>query len=238
MAEEAGEENFFLFGLTAEEVANSRLWYSPYWHYQNEPETRKALDLIFSDHFSRNEPGIFEPLRGALLTHGDQFMHLADLTSYLRADGRLCDLYREPEEWTQKVIVNVAGFGQVFERPHDRGIRARYLAREAVSGGIAPPTLAEHLAARSCEGAPACESVSSSEQRAPCASCACVRPPRAPSPCVSWRCGANVFCATRPRRRAPFHSPRKRLAPLVRAEPAVRIEPWRPAAKARQARRS
>ena len=53
MAEEAGEENFFLFGLTAEEVASSRPWYSPYWHYQNEPETRKALDLIFSDHFSR-----------------------------------------------------------------------------------------------------------------------------------------------------------------------------------------
>jgi glycogen phosphorylase len=64
MVEEAGEENFFLFGLTAEEVADSRPWYSPYWHYQNEPETRKALDLIFSDHFSRDEPGIFEPLRG------------------------------------------------------------------------------------------------------------------------------------------------------------------------------
>jgi glycogen phosphorylase len=60
MVEEAGEENFFVFGLTAEEVASSRPWYSPYWHYQNEPETRKALDLIFSDHFSRNEPGIFE----------------------------------------------------------------------------------------------------------------------------------------------------------------------------------
>ena len=71
MVEEAGEENFFLFGLTADEVAGSRPWYSPYWHYQNEPETRKALDLIFSDHFSRDEPGIFEPLRGALLTHGD-----------------------------------------------------------------------------------------------------------------------------------------------------------------------
>src|SRR5262249_12486231 len=49
MAEVAGEENLFLFGLRAEEVAGSRGWYSPQWHYDNEVETRKALDLIFSD---------------------------------------------------------------------------------------------------------------------------------------------------------------------------------------------
>ena len=60
MAEEAGEENFFLFGLTAQQVADSRGWYNPYWHYENEPETRAALDLIFSGHFSRNEPGMFD----------------------------------------------------------------------------------------------------------------------------------------------------------------------------------
>jgi starch phosphorylase len=112
MAEEAGEENFFLFGLTAQEVANSEPWYSPYWHYENEPETRKALDLIFSDHFSPHEPGIFEPLRGALLTHGDRFMHLADLTSYLQADGKLCDLHRTRNEWTEKVVLNLAGSGK------------------------------------------------------------------------------------------------------------------------------
>ena len=64
MAEEAGEENFFLFGLTADQVASSRSWYDPHWHYDNEPETREALDLISSDHFSRNEPGIFRPLLG------------------------------------------------------------------------------------------------------------------------------------------------------------------------------
>ena len=70
MAEEAGEENFFLFGLTAEQVAGSRGWYKPQWHYDNDPETRAALDLIFSDYFSRHEPGVFAPLRDALLTHG------------------------------------------------------------------------------------------------------------------------------------------------------------------------
>ena len=61
MAEEAGEENFFLFGLTAQQVAGNRAWYDPHWHYQNEPETRAAMDLIFSDYFSRNEPGVFAP---------------------------------------------------------------------------------------------------------------------------------------------------------------------------------
>ncbi len=48
MTEEAGEDNFFLFGLTAQQVADSRGWYDPHWHYEHEPETRAALDLIFS----------------------------------------------------------------------------------------------------------------------------------------------------------------------------------------------
>jgi starch phosphorylase len=112
MAEEAGEENFFLFGLTAQQVADSRGWYRPQWHYENEPETRAALDLIFTDHFSRNEPGVFEPLRDALLTHGDFYMHLADLTSYLAADQRLVDLYGDPDGWARKAVLNVAGSGK------------------------------------------------------------------------------------------------------------------------------
>ena len=53
------------------------------------PETRRALDLVFSDHFSRDEPGIFNPIREALLTHGDHYMHLADLKSYCEAHERL-----------------------------------------------------------------------------------------------------------------------------------------------------
>ena len=112
MAEEAGEENFFLFGLTADQVAGSRGWYNPHWHYDNEPETRAALDLIFANHFSRYEPGVVDPLRDALLTHGDYYMHLADLKSYLDADQRLCDLYADPNAWARNAILNIAGSGK------------------------------------------------------------------------------------------------------------------------------
>jgi len=111
MAEAAGEDNVFLFGLTAEQVAGSSGWYSPHWHYDNEPETRAALDLIFSDHFSRNEPGVFEPLRETLLTQGDHYMHLADLTAYLETDQRLLNLYADQDGWARKVILNVASSG-------------------------------------------------------------------------------------------------------------------------------
>ena len=112
MAEEAGEENLFLFGLTVDQVENSRSWYSPNWHYENEPETRAALDLIFSDHFSRNEPGVFAPLRDTLLLFGDHYMHLADLTSYCQAHERLGALYSDPGAWAQKAILNVASSGK------------------------------------------------------------------------------------------------------------------------------
>ncbi len=112
MAEEAGEENFFLFGLTAEEVAESRGWYSPYWHYEHDPETRAALDLIFSDHFSRFEPGVFAPLRDTLLTSGDYYMHLADLQPYLAADKQALELYADQDAWTRKAILNVACSGE------------------------------------------------------------------------------------------------------------------------------
>jgi starch phosphorylase len=111
MAEEAGEKNFFLFGLTAEQVACSHSWYNPHWHYDHEPETRAALDLIFTDHFSRCEPGVFAPLRNALLTNGDHYMYLADLKSYLEADQRLIELYADPDAWARKAILNIAASG-------------------------------------------------------------------------------------------------------------------------------
>jgi len=111
MAQEAGEENFFLFGLTADQVAGSRDWYNPRWHYDNDPEIRAALDLIFSDHFSRGEPGVFDPLRDTLLVH-DRYMHLADLAAYLEADRKLRALYADPDGWARKAILNVASSGK------------------------------------------------------------------------------------------------------------------------------
>ena len=112
MAEEAGEDNLFLFGLSVEQVEASRGWYNPYWHYENEPETKAALDLISSGHFNRNEPGIFEPLLDVLLKHGDYYMHLADLTSYCRAQDQLGELYRDSGAWARKAVLNVAGSGK------------------------------------------------------------------------------------------------------------------------------
>jgi glycogen phosphorylase len=112
MAEEAGEENFFLFGLNAQQVADSRSWYSPHWHYDNEPEARTALDMISADYFSRYEPGVLAPIHDALLAHGDHYMHLADLRSYLDADRRLCELYADDDGWARKALLNIAGSGK------------------------------------------------------------------------------------------------------------------------------
>lgn len=112
MAEEAGEENFFLFGLTAQEVADSAGWYNPSWHYDNDPETRAAFDLIAGDFFSQNERGAFAPLLDRLLKDGDHYRHLADLGSYLEADRALCALYADRDAWARKAILNIAGSGK------------------------------------------------------------------------------------------------------------------------------
>jgi len=124
MAQEAGEENFFLFGLTAEQVQANRTWYDPRWHYENEPETRRALDLIASDHFSPGERGIFRSIWEVLLTRGDYYMHLADLTAYARAQAAVGALYADPDAWSRTAILNVACSGKFSS---DRSI-AEYAA--------------------------------------------------------------------------------------------------------------
>jgi starch phosphorylase len=111
MAAEAGEENFFLFGLSAEQVAGSRGWYNPRWHYEHDPEIRAAVDLIGSGHFSPTDPGLFRPVYDVLMKT-DYYMHLADLRSYLEADQRLLNLYADPRQWARKAVLNVASSGK------------------------------------------------------------------------------------------------------------------------------
>jgi starch phosphorylase len=112
MAEAAGEENFFLFGLTAEEVRSTRGFYNPRWHYDHDPEARAALDLIAADHFSPHEQGVFRPLVDSLLRDGDHYLHLADLRSYGEAHARAAALYADQDEWTATAIRNIAASGR------------------------------------------------------------------------------------------------------------------------------
>jgi starch phosphorylase len=110
--EEVGDENIFIFGLTAAEVEARRGFYSPYDFYNNDAEIRRAVDLIRSDFFSLTEPGIFAPIASSLLEGGDHYMHLADLRSFIEAQSRVDALYRDPEAWTQKAILNIARTGK------------------------------------------------------------------------------------------------------------------------------
>ena len=122
MAEEAGEENLFLFGLTVEQVENSRSWYSPMWHYEHEPETRAAIDLISSDYFSHYEPGAFEPLRDTLLLFGDRYMHLADLKSYVEAQETAGRALPRSRSVGAKGDPERGQLGKILCRPHDSRI--------------------------------------------------------------------------------------------------------------------
>jgi starch phosphorylase len=112
MAHEAGEEQFFLFGLTAAQVLGSRGWYNPYWHYEHEPETRRALDMIATNAFSPDEPGLFAPISEMLLTQGDYYMHLADLAAYVQTQEKVSALYTQPKAWARQAILNVGHAGK------------------------------------------------------------------------------------------------------------------------------
>jgi starch phosphorylase len=112
MAEEAGEQNMFLFGLTAPEVDATRAWYNPRWHYENDPEIHAALDLIAAGHFNPGEPGVFEPILDLLLKKGDFYLHLADLRSYSEAHAHLGHFYLNPAAWDRAAIINVGSSGK------------------------------------------------------------------------------------------------------------------------------
>ncbi len=118
--EEVGEENFFLFGLTAAEVEQrKRENYNPRAIYESNPHLREALDALSSGEFSRGDKGLFQPLVDSLL-NGDEFMLLADYQSYIDCQDRVGEAYRNHDAWTRMSILNVARMGKFSS---DRAIR-------------------------------------------------------------------------------------------------------------------
>lgn len=115
-----GPENFFLFGLTTEEVhALWRSGYHPESYADADPELRAVLDLVASGTFSPSEPGLFLPLVNSLLYH-DPFTLLADYRSYVACQERVSEAYRDPDAWARMSILNVARMGRFSS---DRSIR-------------------------------------------------------------------------------------------------------------------
>jgi starch phosphorylase len=107
-----GEENMFLFGLTADEVIRTReTGYDPQHVYYAEPAVRTALDALASGLFSPEEPGRFRPIVDSLLYGGDTYMVLADFLSYQQRQRAIERVYRDPAEWTRRAILNVARMG-------------------------------------------------------------------------------------------------------------------------------
>ena len=118
--EEAGPENFFLFGLTAEEVQNLKAGgYEPQRYYHEDPKLREALDLIGSGFFSPGDRDLFKPLVDSLLLH-DEYLLLADYRSYLDRQDEVGHVFRDEKRWTRMSILNAARMGKFSS---DRAIR-------------------------------------------------------------------------------------------------------------------
>ncbi|MCW3098668.1 MAG: glgP [Chthonomonadaceae bacterium] len=112
--EEVGAENIFLFGLTATEIAEQQRQgsYDPRACYSHDPCTRRVLDSLRTDRFCPREPGLFAWAFSALVEQGDGYFHLADLPSYVSAQAQAGEVFRNPEDWTRKAILNVARTGK------------------------------------------------------------------------------------------------------------------------------
>ena len=115
-----GHDNFFLFGLTAEDVERlTTEGYTPRSIYERNPELREALDLVSSGFFSGGDRGLFHPLVDALLTR-DDYMLLADYQAYVECQQRVSDSFFDQNAWTRMSILNSARVGRFSS---DRAIR-------------------------------------------------------------------------------------------------------------------
>jgi len=118
--EEVGAENFFLFGLTAEEVLDvRRKGYDPGSYYNSNADLREAIDLIRSGFFSGGDLNLFKPFVDSLLSR-DEYLVFADYASYIEAQEKVNQAYRNPERWARMSILNVARMGKFSS---DRSIR-------------------------------------------------------------------------------------------------------------------
>ena len=107
-----GQENVFIFGLTAEEVEGThRAGYDPWRLYHSDPAIRTALDAIESGMFSPDDPHRFRDVVESLLGGGDRYLVLADFRSYVRTHEALEQVYRDSGEWARRSILNVARMG-------------------------------------------------------------------------------------------------------------------------------
>ncbi|CAG05099.1 unnamed protein product [Tetraodon nigroviridis] len=112
MAEEAGEQNLFIFGMRVSDVEEmDRKGYNAREYYERLPELKLALDQIQNGLFSPSEPHLFQDLVHMLLNH-DRFKVFADFEDYVRCQERVSELYKNPTEWTKMVIRNIAASGK------------------------------------------------------------------------------------------------------------------------------
>ncbi|XP_057198009.1 glycogen phosphorylase, liver form [Triplophysa rosa] len=112
MAEEAGEENLFIFGMRVEEVAEmDKEGYDAMQYYENLPELKQAIDQIKSGYFSPKQPEMFSDIIN-MLFHHDRFKVFADYESYVKCQERVSALYKDQTEWTRVVIKNIAASGK------------------------------------------------------------------------------------------------------------------------------
>ena len=111
--EEVGIDNFYLFGLTAEEVQKLKKSgrYNPWDYYNNDQRIKRVLDALNSDFFCPEEPGIFKPLFQNLM-YSDYYMLLADMSSYIDTQDKISLDFVNKDEWIKKAILNVARMGK------------------------------------------------------------------------------------------------------------------------------
>ncbi|QWV99167.1 glycogen/starch/alpha-glucan phosphorylase [Geomonas nitrogeniifigens] len=111
--EEVGRDNIFIFGMTAAEVSQLRArGYNPREYYNGNRELKRVLDMIASGFFSPWAPELFTPLTDSLLNLGDHYMLLADYASYVACHEKVAELFKKPEEWARRAILNCAGMGK------------------------------------------------------------------------------------------------------------------------------